>query len=154
MTGKLRIGELAAALGVNPKTIRYYEELGLLPAPKRETNGYRVYDAADRDRLGFIAKAKAIGFTLDEIAEVLALRRAGEQPCEHVLTLLDRKLAAVDEQLARLLEVRADLTALREEAAHTMTQDAVVCGIIEHHQFSGAANPGMHTVPRLSTPVH
>lgn len=154
---RLRIGELAAELGINPKTIRYYEELGLLPAPARQANGYRTYDAADRERLAFIAKAKAIGFTLDEIAEVLALRRAGEQPCEHVLMLLDRKLAAVDEQLAKLMEVRGELAALRAEAAHTMTQDAAVCGIIEHHQFSSApaaAAPSVITLTRLPSAAH
>lgn len=138
MDRKLRIGELAAQLGMNPKTIRYYEECGLLPPPKRAANGYRIYDAADRERLEFIAKAKAIGFTLEEIAEILAIRRAGQQPCEHVLMLLDRKLAAVEEQLRKLVEVQRELTALRHEAAHTMTEDAVVCGIIEHHQFGTA----------------
>src|SRR5438876_7061955 len=111
---KFRIGELAAQLGMNPKTIRYYEDLGLLPAPQRASNGYRAYAAADRERLEFIARAKAIGFTLEEIAEILDLRRAGQQPCEHVLMLLDRKLATVEEQLRKLVDVREDLTALRE----------------------------------------
>jgi MerR family Zn(II)-responsive transcriptional regulator of zntA len=131
---QLRIGEFAAELGLNAKTIRYYEEIGLLPTPRRMPNGYRLYDASDRQRLGFIAKAKAIGLMLDEIREILALRDRGEFPCEHVLALLDRKLAKVDEQLRALVEFRHELVTLREEAADTMRADACVCGIIEQHR--------------------
>lgn len=136
MKQRLRIGELAAELGLNPKTIRYYEEIGLLPAPPRTSAGYRLYGDADRERLRFVAKAKAIGLTLEEIGDILALQREGVQPCAHVLALLDRKLAAVDEHLRALAEFRKELVALREEAAETMTADACVCGIIEHHQLT------------------
>lgn len=134
--GYLRIGELAAELGLNPKTIRYYEEIGLLPAPRRTAAGYRLYDATDRDRLRFIVKARAIGLTLKEIAEILALHRAGRQPCAHVLALIDRKLAAVDDQLRALVEFRQELVALREEASDTMGADACVCSIVEQHELS------------------
>lgn len=130
----LRIGELAAELGLNPKTIRYYEQIGLLPIPPRTEAGYRLYGAADQDRLRFIRKARAVGLTLDEIGEVLALRREGRRPCEHVLSLLDAKLAAVDEQLGALTEFRQELVGLRAEAAETMSTDACVCGVIERHE--------------------
>nr|MBA2452684.1 heavy metal-responsive transcriptional regulator [Chloroflexia bacterium] len=130
-----RIGELASELGINPKTIRYYEEIGLLPEPPRSTAGYRLYNIADRERLRFIIKAKAIGLTLEEIGEILALRRDGEQSCEHVLLLLDRKLAAVDHQLRVLKDFRDDLLLLREEAVHEIPRDsAQFCWIIEQHE--------------------
>lgn len=77
----MRIGELAAELGLNPKTIRYYEEIGLLPEPRRTQAGYRLYDAADRERLRFILKAKAVGLTLEEIKLVLDVRSNGQPPC-------------------------------------------------------------------------
>lgn len=131
---QMRIGELATELGLNPKTIRYYEEIGLLPTPQRTPVGYRLYDATDRERLQFIGKAKAIGLTLEEIREILMLQRDGEQPCAHVLVLLDQKLATVDAQLRTLTEFRRDLVDLREEAAETMSGDACVCGIIELHE--------------------
>src|ERR671919_613079 len=131
---QVRIGQLAAELGINTKTIRYYEDIGLLPPPKRGDNGYRLYDDADRERLRFISKAKAVGLTLEEIGEILALRRNGAQPCEHVLGLLDRKLTAVDEQLRMLSELRQEFLILREEATITMGTDACVCGIIEQHR--------------------
>ena len=133
-TPTLRIGELAAALGLNPKTIRYYEDIDLLPAPRRSPAGYRLYDAADRERLRFISKAKAIGLTLQEIREILTRRQGGEQPCEHVRELLDKKLAAVEAQLRALGSIRQELLALREEAAAATQPGASVCRIIEHHQ--------------------
>ena len=130
----LRIGDLASELALNPKTIRYYEEIGLLPAPQRSAGGYRLYGAADRERLRFIAKAKAIGFTLQQIGDILALRDEGAAPCSHVLDLLDRRLCAVEAQLRALTEVRQDLLALRQEAATTSDGSAQVCAIIEHHK--------------------
>lgn len=138
---QLRIGELASELGLNPKTLRYYEEIGLLPAPRRASSGHRLYDATDRQRLRFIMKARAIGLTLDEIREILILRDSGESPCAHVLVLLDRKLAKVDQQLRALVDFRQELIALREEAAETMTADACFCGIIEQHQAAHGDEP-------------
>ncbi len=138
---KLRIGELAAELGLNPKTIRYYEQIGLLPAPPRTASGYRLYGAEDVERLRFIGKAKAIGLSLEEIGEILALQREGRAPCAHVLELLDRKLAAVDRQLRALCDFRRELVGLRAEAARTATAEACVCGIIEHHQPADGAEP-------------
>lgn len=134
VTSAMRIGELAAELGLNPKTIRYYEEIGLLPDAQRSMSGYRLYSDSDLQRLRFILKAKAIGLTLGEIAEILALHRDGEQPCEHVVGLLDDKIAAVDEQLRALEDFRRELVALRNESATTIASDACVCGIIEHHK--------------------
>lgn len=131
---QVRIGELAAELGINAKTIRYYEEIGLLPPARRGENGYRLYDDADRERLRFISKAKAVGLTLEEIGETLALRRSGRQPCEHVLALLDRKLVAVEEQLCTLSEFQQELLTLRAEASEAKGTDACVCGIIEQHK--------------------
>ncbi|MBI3970226.1 MAG: heavy metal-responsive transcriptional regulator [Chloroflexi bacterium] len=140
----LLIGELAAALGLNPKTIRYYEAVGLLPEPRRTAAGYRLYGPADLDRLRFIGKAKAIGLSLEEIGDILRLRRGGQAPCEHVLALVGRKLEAVDRQLRTLTEFRQELVALRRQAARTMsagTADACVCGIIEQHEPQRGAAP-------------
>lgn len=138
---QFHIGELAGELGLNPKTIRYYEDIGLLPEPERSASRYRLYEAADLERLRFILKAKAIGLTLGEIREILALRHDNRRPCAHVLELLDRKLADVDQQLAALSEFRRELLTLQAEAAETMTAEAGVCGIIERHEPAHAAQP-------------
>lgn len=153
---QMRIGELAAALGLNPKTIRYYEALGLLPATPRTAGGYRLYGDAGRERLQFILKARAIGLTLEEIGEILTLRAQGEQPCEHVLALLDRKLAAADEHLRALEDFRGELASLRNEAAESIRlTGGGVCAIIEHHQSAhqtgprlSAMTPASHRAPR------
>lgn len=129
----LRIGELANEVGLNPKTIRYYEEIGLLPAPRRNAVGYRLYGATERDRLRFIAKAKTLGLTLQEIGEILALRDAGTEPRQRVQELIDHKLAAVTAQLQLLTEMRGDLLALQAEAAVTDCSCTPICGIIELH---------------------
>src|SRR5262249_36777979 len=135
------IGELAAEFGLNPKTLRYYEQIGLLPAPRRTRAGYRLY-VADRERLGFILKARSIGLTLDEIVEILALQRQGQRPCGHVLTLLDRKGAAIDQQLRAREDVRRDPVTVRQEAADGIPADGAFCGIIEHRELQHTASPG------------
>jgi DNA-binding transcriptional MerR regulator len=131
-----RIGELAAEVGINPKTIRYYEEIGLLPAPGRTAAGYRQYGPRDAERLRFITKAKAIGFTLREIREILARRDHGMEPCPYVGELLSHKLTAVETQLQLLAEMRAELVALQAETAVTACSSTPICGPIERHELS------------------
>lgn len=126
-----RIGQLAGEMGLNPRTIRYYEALGLLPAPSRTAAGYRLYSEADRERLQFIARAKAVGLTLSEIGGILRLHGAGEPPCAHVSALLDRKIVAVDRQLHALSVFRRELVALRAAATEARTRPSRVCGILE-----------------------
>jgi DNA-binding transcriptional MerR regulator len=133
-TQTVQIAALAAGFKLNPKTIRYYEGIGLLPAARRTTAGYRLYTDRERDRLRFITKAKAVGLTLAEITEVLILRDGGDQPCDQVVEILDQKLAAVDRQLERLVDFRRELATVREEAAESRGAEACVCGIIERHE--------------------
>lgn len=130
----LQIGELAATVGVNPKTIRYYEDIGLLSAPQRTAAGYRLYGAEDVERLRFIGKAKAIGLTIEQLREILALRAQDQAPCAHVLSLINEKLSAVERQIQALSEFRQDLLSLRDQAAQEVVQDAYVCGIIEQYE--------------------
>ncbi len=146
---RLRIGQLAAELGLTPKTIRYYEAIGLVPKPKRTPAGYRLYDAADRERLRFIIKAKAIDLTLEEIGEILALRQEGRAPCEHVVALLDGKLDAVDRQMRALAEFRKALVALRGGAAEGRRAEGCVCGIIEQHASIHPDQPAPGVTARL-----
>ena len=121
------------------QTIRYYEDIGLLPEPRRTPAGYRLYGAADRERLAFILKAREIGLSLGEISEVLEVRRMGQSLCEHVLGLLDHKIeiAGIDKQLRALEDVRQELVSLRQDADTTQCADGTVCGIIEHRARHG-----------------
>ncbi len=127
----MRIGELADAASVPTKTIRYYEEIGLLPAPERRANGYREYDGSAGERLRFVKAAQAVGFTLAEIKEILSLRDRGQQPCAHVLELVERRAGQIAEQVAALEQMQADL---RRLAARAQVDPAAAdyCHLIEN----------------------
>lgn len=127
----MRIGELADAVSVPAKTIRYYESIGLLPPPERHANGYRRYDDAAGDRLRFVKAAQAAGFTLAEIGEILTLRDRGEEPCSHVLDLVDRRARDIGEQIAALERMQAELRRLAARA-RAAPGNGSYCHLIEH----------------------
>lgn len=134
MAAKMRIGELAGRTGFSTKTIRYYEQIGLLAEPVRSESGYRLYSDEDRQRLEFIAKAKRLGFSLEDIRDVLVLHEQQQTPCVHVLALLEQKLSQVDGALKDLRQFRGELAHLRQEASERLEQapaGAAICGIIE-----------------------
>jgi DNA-binding transcriptional MerR regulator len=132
----MRIGELADQAGVNPKTIRYYESIGLLPEPDRTPGGYRSYDADAAPRLVFIRSAQRLGLSLDEIREILALRDRGEQPCSYVVQVVAGQLGTLDQRIAEMLALRAELTELLTQALPATHGDAVdFCSLIERHQL-------------------
>jgi MerR family copper efflux transcriptional regulator len=110
----LTIGELAGAVGVNVQTVRYYERRGLLPKPKRRASGYREYLASDVARLEFIRRAQALGFTLSEIEQLLALRVDPRTTPEDVHRAVDEKIEAVEAKIADLTRISG---ALRKMAA-------------------------------------
>lgn len=128
----MRIGELAARLGVNPKTIRYYEGIGLLPDPERTPSGYRVYGEDDVERLTFIKTAQRLGITLDEIREILSLRESGEQPCDYVRAVLRREVNEIDRRLTELTTLRDELVALENLADQLPESRPGACRLIEH----------------------
>lgn len=108
----LQIGELSAQTGVPSKTIRYYEDIGLLPKPQRAENGYRVYSQDDVERLQFIRRARALDFALDEIAEILAFRERNEPPCAYVMDLIGHQIGAIESRIRDLERIRDELKAL------------------------------------------
>ena len=111
-SGRLRVGELAEAVGVKADTVRYYERAGLLPAPARTASGYRTYDAAAVDRMRFIQGAQRLGLRLADIQQLLAIRDTGTCPCEPAEELLRRRLAELDAEMARLAALRSEMVAM------------------------------------------
>src|SRR5690349_6903087 len=112
---ELSTSELAAAAGVHIETLRYYERRGLLPEPPRSPAGYRRYPASDVERLRFIARAKALGFTLAEITALLDdvdPAASPEQEAPRVHAAVATKLAAVDAQIQELGDRRQQLERL------------------------------------------
>ncbi len=98
----MKIGELATRAGVSAQTIRYYEDIGVLPEALRQPNGYRTYDDSALKRLGFIRDAQTSGLTLTEIQLVLDMKDSGESTCGHVISMLEQHLTEVDRQLSEL----------------------------------------------------
>jgi DNA-binding transcriptional MerR regulator len=127
----LLIGEVARRSGTSRKALRLWETAGILPSPRRTPSGYRLYDSTALDLLAFVRQAQRLGFTLDEIKEIVAIKRAGGRPCPHVRELVRRKTAAMDRRLADLMKVRAGLRALLSGWRDLPSTTAVVCPHIE-----------------------
>jgi MerR family transcriptional regulator, Zn(II)-responsive regulator of zntA len=122
--GAMRSGELAAAAGTTTKTLRFYEESGLLPRAGRATNGYRDFGPEALSRLDFIRRGRTAGLTLAEIREVIDIRDAGDAPCHHVYELITARLVDIDRQIADLDALRAALIQRRDQAG---TADPSTC---------------------------
>lgn len=124
------IGALAARTGVPTKTLRYWEDEGLVPPPDRTAGGYRDYPDATVDRVAFIRRAQAAGLTLRQIGEILLIRDDGQPPCAHTARLVDERLSDVESRLAELAHTRTALRNLRERLGRLDPADcdaATVC---------------------------
>ena len=108
----MQIQELAHRTGVSAKAIRYYESIGLLPAPKRRPNGYREYGEVDLDRVKLVAGARNLDFSLGDIEEILALRDRREAPCRVVLGMLEEKAGEIRQRIKQLQRLEVDLRKL------------------------------------------
>jgi len=120
----MRIGELARSAGVTAKTVRFYEQAGLLAEPGRTAGGYRDYQAEAIAALRFIRSARSAGLTLAEIRGVLEVRGGGQPPCRHVTALLSSHLDEVEQRISELENARA---ALRDLHARALATDPAEC---------------------------
>lgn len=130
-----QIGVVAKESGVPIKTIRYYEELGLLQSSGRTEGGFRLFKPDVLERLHFIKRAQSLGLSLSEIKEFLNVHDSGELPCEHIKIKLEEKVKAIDEQIRQLLILRQELSGLlsgweiKPDRNH-----GTICPIIENLQ--------------------
>jgi DNA-binding transcriptional MerR regulator len=108
----MKVSQLARQAGVSADAIRYYEELGLLPAAQRTPAGYRQFGEETVRRVHFIKDAQSLGLRLSEIGELLKIQDEGACPCGHTKTLLERRLEQVNRELAVLNNLRAELERL------------------------------------------
>lgn len=137
----LLIGELSRRVNLPAQTIRYYERLGLLSPPKRTASHYRIYSAAEEERLDFIQKAKRFGLSLDQIKRLIDLRQDGVPPCADLKTMVKQHLAELDQHIQDMLSLRQELAHRYEhiEAAlpdsSELPDEAIcngkICGFIE-----------------------
>jgi MerR family transcriptional regulator, copper efflux regulator len=135
------IHELAQASGVSAKTIRYYESIGLLPAPPRAENNYRQYGADAVERLRFIVSARSLDFSLTDIAEFLSARDEGALPCKRVLDSIEGRIAELDRRIADLLALRDNLSRVRADGeglpADKKCDDDCLCYVITTDSQNG-----------------
>ena len=123
----LTIGKLASAAGVNTQTIRYYERSGLFRAPKRTPGGYRQFGQDELRRLLFIRRAQAVGFSLAEIRELLALRIHDPRSCAAISRRVEAKITATEDKIHGLQRLLGSLNRLRAScAARKRTEDCPV----------------------------
>jgi DNA-binding transcriptional MerR regulator len=105
----LTIGRLARTTDTNIETIRYYEKIGLLPAPRRTAGNYRSYAAEHLQRLGFIRHARELGFSIGDVRELLKLAAQSESRCEEVYQVVTRHLEAIERKIEALTRLRREL---------------------------------------------
>ena len=120
----MRIGDLANRAGLTVKTLRFYEQAGVLTPAARLPSGYRDYDETALARLRFVKAAQAAGLTLAEVRQVIAVRDDDGPPSQHVTGLLDAHADDLDRRIAELTLLRTDITYLPDRAS---TLDPAAC---------------------------
>src|SRR5690606_8702653 len=124
----MQIGDLSRQAGVNIETIRYYERIGVLPKPARQSNGRRSYAPADAQRLGFIRHARDLGFDLAAVRVLLALQEQPEASCDDASRIAQGQLEVVEDRIARLLNLRDELSRMVSECGQGRVSE---CRVIE-----------------------
>lgn len=128
MKDQLSIGRVAEIVRMNVPTIRYYEEIGLMPAVLRTESNRRIYKQADIRRLNFIRHARGLGFNLDSIRQLLTLTGLPDEPCEEADQIARAHLTDVEHKMARLAALRKELRAMIENSTHGRIRE---CRVIE-----------------------
>lgn len=129
----LAIGTLAKRTGTKVQTIRYYEQIGLLPEPGRTEGGQRRYGDDDLDRLAFIRHARQLGFTLEAIRELLDLSDNPSRSCAEVDVIAHRQLKEVEARIARLEALRKELKRMLRECSRDTVSDCRVLEVLRDH---------------------
>ncbi|QFU07238.1 HTH-type transcriptional regulator ZntR [Rhodobacteraceae bacterium THAF1] len=129
----LTIGNLAKKTGTKVQTIRYYEQIGLMPEPGRTAGGQRRYGEDELDRLAFVRHARQLGFTLEAIRELLDLSDEPDRSCENADAIARRQLRQVEQRIARLEALRTELKRMVRECAGGQTADCRVLEVLRDH---------------------
>jgi DNA-binding transcriptional MerR regulator len=133
------IGDLATETGVKIPTIRYYEGIGLLPPPPRTSGNQRRYDATALERLRFIAHARAMGFPMLALRDMLRLTNHRDAPCEDLDALVRARLADVEQRLARLTALQSELRSMLDSHDHGTVADCRILEVLsDHHNCTHA----------------
>lgn len=129
----ITIGKLAATTKTKPQTIRYYEEIGLLPLGNRTEGGHRLYGEQEVRRLTFIRHARDLGFTLENIRELLKLVDHPELSCKTADQLATTHLSTIEYKLKKLIALHAELTRMIKQCRHGQIADCRVIEVLNDH---------------------
>jgi DNA-binding transcriptional MerR regulator len=137
---QLKIGEVSRLSGIGIEALRFYEKSGLLDRPGRTYSGYRLYDESVLERLAFVKKAQVLGFTLDEIKQLIEHKRVGENPCQEVREIVKARLDELNERIKQMLQYRDELESALAEWEEIGEAEGHVCGLIEGSHIEHAVN--------------
>ena len=129
----LGIGKVSRGSGVKIPTIRYYEQIGLLPAPPRTAGGRRTYDESDIKRLSFIRHARELGFDIDQIQTLLALQDHPDQTCHDADSIANARLAEVVGKIASLTALQDELKRVIDGCSHGRVETCRVIEVLADH---------------------
>lgn len=133
MARVVTIGRVAAATGCKVQTIRYYEEIGLLPKPPRSEGNQRLYSEADADRLAFIRHARELGFPLAAIRDLLSLSDQPDQTCEAADKIAREQLINVQTRVAHLRALKLELERMIEQCRGGKIADCRIIEVLADH---------------------
>ncbi len=137
----LKIGEVAKLSGIGIEALRFYERSGLLGRPARTASGYRIYGSEVLDRLAFIKRAQTLGFTLDEIKQIIAEKQSGQSPCAEVREIVRQRLQELDERMREMRRYRKELGTALEAWDKVRMIEGEICGLIEGTDIEPADLP-------------
>jgi len=146
----LSIGKVAEQSGVKVPTIRYYEQIGLLPVPHRNDGNRRNYDEADVRRLSFIRHARKLGFEISAIRTLLILQDDPSQPCATADTIAKARLAEVEQRLASLRALKTELEAMVEGCSHGHVGACRVIEVLADHNLCAEAHDAVWPPPNFA----
>ncbi len=129
----LTIGTLGKKTGTKVQTIRYYEQIGLMPEPGRTEGGQRRYGHTELDRLAFIRHARQLGFSLEAIRELLDLSDDPDRPCHEADSIARRQLKQIEQRMARLEALRTELERMVHECSGGNASDCRVLEVLRDH---------------------
>jgi DNA-binding transcriptional MerR regulator len=133
----MKIQEFAQLTGLAARTIRYYESIGILSSPPRSANGYRAYNEEDLARARFVAGARSLHLSLDEIREILAMQDRREAPCRTLLGLIEQKANTIEARIRQLKQMEVELRELYQLGRTFPTNDIdgknCICHLVREH---------------------
>lgn len=140
--GEITIGEAARRSGVKVPTIRYYEQIGLLPQPPRTTSNRRLYGSADLSRLAFIRHARELGFEIEAIRTLLQLQESPGQSCAAVDKIAKARLAEVAQRIASLLALKAELERMIRSCKRGRVAECRIIEVLQDHALCAHHHDG------------